>query len=392
MIYLVNRNAASRVECLHALVKHIARDPRLSGGFRTSQEIKVQDSGPRITECCSLLVIDHALNLKYCPYKQNALDLGVCHLTNSVMDDSTKSKESSNSLNSLVALGLLERDGNDRLVLTSAGIAFAGASVGDDVFTSVLYEGVTNYGPAVGLLAQLVNNPKLLTNSANAIVGYPNSAQRVIVDGRVFELPVGSKKDSNTRTRSVLLKWLVASGCLEPVAEVPGQGGPASKYRDYLNAKDRPVGAFRLTSSAQKLFSVGKPHVERPLDFLNSLKGLSLRERRQKVARDAALKYAGIVRNRRALIALLFDKASRNTTGITSQYVLDVMRSNPESFFVENDQSLRVVESEVEYAFAVGTPFVRDSDGRMIPLTTINTSRLLSTADTDSLELLKACL
>ena len=391
MIYLVNRNAASRVECLHALVKHISADPRLSNGFRTTQEIKVQESGPRVTDCCSLLVVDHALGIKYCPYKQNALDRGVCQLTNSAVEDSTKSKESSNSHNSLVALGLLTNTSTGRWVLTRAGNSFAGAAVGDDVFTQILFDGVVNYGPAIGLLAQMINSPQVLENPSKAIIGYPNSTQRVSVGSHVLELPIGSRDDSNTRTRSVLLKWLVAAGCLEPTAEVSERGGPAIRYREYLNAPERRGRKFRLTSRSKNLF-FAKPHVDRPLDYLNSLKTLSLRERGQESIRDAALKYASIVRNRRSLIALLLDRASRSNSVLTNQEIVAAMRSAPESFFIEGDQSLRVIISEIDFAFAVGIPFLRNSNGDMIPQTTINTTRLLSTADNESRMVLESYL
>lgn len=391
MIYLVNRNAASRVECLHALVKHISADPRLSDGFRTTQEIKVQEFGPRITDCCSLLVVDHALGIKYCPYKQNALDRGVCQLTNSAVEDSTKSKESSNSLNSLAALGFLTKGSTGQWVLTRAGTRFASAAVGDDMFTQLLFDGVVNYGPAIGLLAQMINSPQILENPSKAIIGYPNSTQRVSFGSHVLELPIGSRDDSNTRTRSVLLKWLVAAGCLEPTAEVQGLGGPAARYREYLNAPERRGRKFRLTAMSKNLLSA-KPQVDRPLDFLNSLKTLSLRERGQGSVRDAALKYASIVRNRRSLIALLLDSASRSDNVLTVKQVLAAMRSAPEKFFIEGDQSVRIIIGEIDYAFAVGIPFLRDSNGDMIPQTTINTSCLLSTADDESRIVLESYL
>lgn len=391
MIYLVNRNAASRVECLHALVKHISADPRLSDGFRTTQEIKVQEFGLRITDCCSLLVVDHALGIKYCPYKQNALDRGVCQLTNSAVEDSTKSKESSNSLNSLAALGFLTKGSTGQWVLTRAGTRFASAAVGDDMFTQLLFDGVVNYGPAIGLLAQMINSPQILENPSKAIIGYPNSTQRVSFGSHVLELPIGSRDDSNTRTRSVLLKWLVAAGCLEPTAEVQGLGGPAARYREYLNAPERRGRKFRLTAMSKNLLSA-KPQVDRPLDFLNSLKTLSLRERGQGSVRDAALKYASIVRNRRSLIALLLDRASRSDNVLTVKQVLAAMRSAPEKFFIEGDQSVRVIIGEIDYAFAVGIPFLRNSNGDMIPQTTINTSCLLSTADDESRIVLESYL
>lgn len=391
MIYLVNRNAASRVECLHALVKHISADPRLSEGFQTTQEIKVQESGPRITDCCSLLVVDKALRISYCPYKQNPLDLGVCHLTNSSVEDSTKSKESSNTLNSLVALGLLARDSTGQFVLTPAGYGFSQCAVGDDDFTRILFDGVANYGPAIGLLAQLINSPEILENPSRAIVGYPNTSQRVKVGSRILELPIGSRDDSNTRTRSVLLKWLVAAGCLEPTGEVAASGGPASKYREYLNAPERRGRKFRLTTTAQQLFS-RKPNVKRPLDYVNSLKTLSLRERGQADVRDAALRYAQIVRNRRTLIALLLDKASRSGVQLKSDEVLAAMQLHPEGFFIEGDQSMRVIVGEIDFAFTVGIPFIRDSKGFMTPQTTIDTVGLLSTADDESRKTLSSFL
>jgi hypothetical protein len=189
----------------------------------------------------------------------------------------------------------------------------------------------------------------------------------------------------------VLLKWLVAAGCLEPTAENPEPGGPAARYREYLNAPERRGRKFRLTSMSKNLLSA-KPHVDRPLDYLNSLKTLSLRERGQESVRDAALKYASIVRNRRSLIALLFDRASRSDNVLTFEEILEAMRSAPEKFFIEGDQSLRIIISETDFAFAVGIPFLSDSNGDMIPQTTINTTRLLSTADDESRTVLESYL
>jgi hypothetical protein len=382
---LVNRNAASRIECLHALVKHIDADPRLTNGFQSTSDVKVQAAGHQITQVCSLLIVDKALGRSYCPYKENPLSKEVCQLTNSADKDSTKSKESSNSVNSLEALGFLTRSSAALMELTDSGRRLSSAMVGSKEFTQLVRTGVLNYGPAFGLLFQLVNNERLLETPSRAFIGYPQTKERVQVAGRPILLPVGSQQDSNNRTRTTLLRWLVAAGCLVPLGTKETGKEPAVEFRSFLNSPRRVVAKFGLTAVGRTAVE-SCPKVLAPLDYVNTLKRLSLRELGQKEQRKALLRCADIVRNRRTAIALMMSNAAERGTSVSIDEILEAFKSNLDLFGIQGKVDRSVVESEVSVAFSVGVPFSRAKNGEMSPRATIDKFVLLSTATDQFME------
>jgi hypothetical protein len=66
-------------------------------------EIKFDVNSTNIHSFCDYLTKKEGLGINHCPYKK-ALDKSACSLTNSIQADSTKSKEVSNTINSLSRL------------------------------------------------------------------------------------------------------------------------------------------------------------------------------------------------------------------------------------------------------------------------------------------------
>lgn len=370
---------------MHALVRHIDADSRLTSGFRSTSDVKVQASGHLITHVCSQLIVDNALGRTYCPFKTNPLDKGICYLTNSSESDTTKSKESSNSVNSLEALGFLEKSSDGMFVLSSTGRQFSSVSVGSREFTQLVRNGVTNYGPAFGFLAQLVNNKAMLSTPSRVILGYPPTIERVVVGGKSLLLPVGSKKDSNSRTRTTLLRWLVAGGCLVPLGSKATGREPVIEYRSLLNSSTIPRAKFAVTDVGMAAVE-NCPKVRAPLDYENTLKKLTLRELGQQEQRKALLRCADIVRNRRAAIALMMSNAAERGTSVSIDEILEAFKSNLDLFGIQGKVDRSVVESEVSVAFSVGVPFSRAKNGEMTPRATIDKFVLLSTATDQFME------
>ena len=128
MAYLINRNPAARFECLYSIVKYI------NAAFRTQvfslSDVKYNKNNDNVHNYCSLLV-NSGLGIFYCPYLQNPLSEAGCNMTNGVNSDSTKSKEASNTINALHALGFVSRKRRD-ITLTDLGKQFAAAQYDTD--------------------------------------------------------------------------------------------------------------------------------------------------------------------------------------------------------------------------------------------------------------------
>lgn len=377
MAYLLNRNPAARIECLHALVKFIYSKFGSYTEF-SLRSVKFKREEQNIHEFCSLLV-DSPLDTKYCPYKQNPLDDAGCALTNGVNEDSTKSKEVSNTINALHALGFVNR--NDRKVkITPFGIKFSNSEYGSKEMQDIIKQAVLNYGPIVGVLKQIIDiaDSKGYFNSANIQVGYPNTKEIVSYNHCNVTLSSGSQKDSNTRTRSCLLAWLTTAGFIKPkdLESIPKEKYPHSFYKDFLNQSHRGDRLYQL---------IEKPVfdnfiTQRPLDYSNLTKlTAALRENNQDVVREATLKYEPKINNRRFALLYILNKAFQKGTTVLFDNILTFFHLHYDSFVITDDNLSSVVQNELEIANMAGIPFdTINNDGQIFikPLTGINIDEL----------------
>lgn len=146
MAYLINRNPAARFDCLYSLVNLINAKYGCSKSFSLN-DVKYNPDVDNVHNYCKLLqVSDFGVN--YCPYLQNPLSDAGCNMTNGIKLDSTKSKEVSNTVNALHALGFVKR--SDRSVkLTQSGLAFAEESYGTQKMQDIISAAIVNFGPVV---------------------------------------------------------------------------------------------------------------------------------------------------------------------------------------------------------------------------------------------------
>ena len=121
MAFLINRTAAARIECLHALAQLIKS--KFGQENFALKDIKFDRSSENIHQYCSLLKNSDLMGA-YCRFKDNPLDDAGCAITNGANSDTTKSKEVSNTINAMHALGFVERKGRS-MKLTQEGVVYA---------------------------------------------------------------------------------------------------------------------------------------------------------------------------------------------------------------------------------------------------------------------------
>ena len=109
MAYLINRNAPSRIECLHSLIKFLYKNYK-NTSFRLDDCMFSRDED-NIHNYCSL--IEKTVLGYKCPYKESPLSDAGCYITNGKLEDTTKKKEVSNTINALHGMGFLIRKDHD---------------------------------------------------------------------------------------------------------------------------------------------------------------------------------------------------------------------------------------------------------------------------------------
>ncbi|MDC1357726.1 hypothetical protein N8310_09085, partial [Pseudomonadota bacterium] len=276
MAYLINRNPPARAQCLHAMCQFVSK--KLNKNNFSMNEIKFNSDEINIHEFCTLLKKDEDLGIKYCPYKSNPLSKSGCGLTNGVSEDTTKSKEVSNTVNAMHSIGLFERR-NKQTRITELGITFSKTKIYSQEYFSTFREGVLKSGLMIGLLGQLylMKSKKFQTNNLN--IGYPNNSQEVIEhDNERVLISSGSEKDSNTRTKSCLLSWGIISNFFLPEKLVNRSINDINEYiiSSNRNEKNFEISNFPYFIFKKIFFS------EKPLDYKNLTKNTgALRENNQ---------------------------------------------------------------------------------------------------------------
>lgn len=353
MAFLINRTAAARIECLHALAQLIVEKFGTYEKTFNLKDVKFDRNAINIHQFCTLLKEDELVG-KYCRFKENPLDDAGCSITNGVLSDTTKSKEISNTINAMHALGFVERVGR-KVKITTFGIRFAKAEYGTADMQAIIKKAVLNYGPIVGVMYGLSRyNPGDKFNVSEINVGYPSPTEFVEYNGSMVELSAGSTQDSNTRTKSCILAWLTQGGYIKPVHIKPSDSPyPHIAYRDYINSGHRMGQVYEIIEFPNTDIT------DRPLNYDNLTKmNFCLREHGQSVVREATMHYETKIKNRRFAILYLLNLAFQNNTFVAFSDIIDVLKEDKAKFIVSEDNLEETISTEIEIAFMAGIPYI----------------------------------
>lgn len=375
MAFLINRTAAARIECLHALAQLIVAKFGSYGKSFNLKDVKFDRDGENIHSFCTLLREDDIAG-HYCRFKENPLDEAGCSITNGVLSDSTKSKEVSNTINAMHALGFVEREGR-KVRITSFGIKFSVTKYDSEEMHRIIQKAVQNYGPIVGVLSWLQKyykiGDKFKTNDIK--VGYPEPKEYVEHNGERVLLSAGSTQDTNTRTRSCILAWLTSAGFIKPASVRPSNSPyPQIAYRDYINKEHRMEQIYEIVEFPSVEIT------EHPLNYDNLTKmNFCLRENGMMCVREATRYYEDIIKNRRFAILYLLNMAYENNTTIAVDDIIEIMRTYPNLFVVSDYDLEDTINTEIEIAFMAGIPYVlriTDGQNRLQPIKGLNIKEL----------------
>lgn len=354
MAFLINRTAAARIECLHALAQLIVEKFGINGRTFNLKDVKFDRGTVNIHRYCTLLNEDELIG-KYCRFKENPLDNAGCSITNGIQSDTTKSKEVSNTINAMHALGFVERVGR-KVRITSLGVRFAKTEYGTADMQAIIKKAVLNYGPVVGVMYGLSGyNPGDKFNVSEINVGYPSPIEFVEYNGSLVELSVGSTQDSNTRTKSCILAWLTQGGYIKPVHFKPTDSPfPHIAYRDYINSEHRMGQMYEIVEFPNTEIT------DKPLNYDNLTKmNFCLRENGQSVVREATMYYETKIKNRRFAILFLLNLAFQNDTAVALNDIINVLKEDKDKFIVSEDDLVETISAEIEIAFMAGIPYVK---------------------------------
>lgn len=375
MAFLINRTAAARIECLHALAQLIvAKFGTYATQFKL-KDVKFDRESVNIHSFCTLLRQDDIVG-SFCRFKENPLDDAGCSITNGILSDSTKSKEVSNTINAMHALGFVERDGR-KVMITSFGVRFAKAKYGTEEMQEIISKAVLKYGPIVGVLTRLKSQYKVgdQFNSNEIEIGYPTTNEIVEYNGSTVELSTGSTTDSITRSRSCALAWLTTAGYIKPANIKPAKSQWAHiAFRDYINREHRMEQIYEIVKFP--IFDA----TEIPLSYNNLTKlNSALRENGQSLVREATMMFEERIKNRRFAILYLLNLAFDNDAEISIDDIMSVMRSKPSTYIVSDDNLEETINNEIEIAYMAGIPYsihYRGTTCYLHPLKGLNVAEL----------------
>jgi hypothetical protein len=378
MAYLVNRVAAARIECLHSFVKFIYQT--IGTSSFSLNDVKFKNNEINIHKFCSMLKIS-SLKIKYCPFKKNICNKSGCYLTNSDKEDSTKSKEVSNTINALHALGFVERKEHD-IKLTSFGIEFAKTKYGTDKMQNIIVKAVLKYGPIVGVLKQIFDyakNNQFDTNNIN--VGYPITEEIISFNDKKVKISTGSRGDSNTRTKSCILAWLTTAGFIKPNSQI-GLKKYELAHKVYRNFLNQPLrNDKKYTIIELPAFLNGDPFItEKPLNYSNLTKDNSaLRENNMAEIREATLELEPKINNRRLAIIYFLNKAYKQNKLLKLSFIIDFFKANHDLFVITSKSLIDTVREELKIANMAGIPFIIEELDEIYlkPMTEINLKELI---------------
>lgn len=351
MAFLINRTAAARIECLHALAQLILS--KFGQNTFTLNDVKFDRTTENIHKYCTLLQYNDVIGT-LCRFKDNPLDEAGCAITNGVTSDSTKSKEVSNTINALNALDFAHRSGRF-IRLTNSGVVFAQTDYLSPGMTDIIRNAVLNYGPITGIITSLSSRYKVgdRFSTSDISVGYPNTDEFVEYNGHTIRISSGSRQDSNTRTKSCLLAWLVTAGYIKPVnIQIDNNVHTHLAFSAYINSAHRNAKKYEILELPEIIST------HKPLDYKNLTKlNRGLRERGMADIREATMLYESIINNRRFAIIYLLNKAHDTNQLLRFSDIIRLFRKYPQNFIISDNDLDSVVQTEIAIAHMAGIPY-----------------------------------
>ena len=388
MAFLTNRVAPARFMCLHALCQLINANFSTASKF-TMNEIKYNPPLSDIREYCKLLQYNANLKIKFCPYKRSSLDASGCFLTNGLVHDTTKSKEVSNTVNALYALGLILRDNDNDLCLTNEGKKFAETEFDTPEMLEIIRQSILNYGLMVGFLGRLFLAKTTSFKTTDYHIGYPDTNEVVLVGGESVRISSGSQQDSCTRSKSCILAWAMAAGYIWPT-ELLSKYDPQKPHitsLDYINGRSRNLQNYTIMEPPSSIIG-SKFITAKPLDYNNLTKNIgALRENNQKNTRETTLLYEPKIKNRRLAILLSLHKAFVNSSPLDPEALVKYLAQYPEKFIIDKSSFKNIMYKELDIAFSAGIPY-RVTNNKLVPLTDLNIDELTKNAPADVLSII----
>ncbi|MBP8994176.1 MAG: hypothetical protein KBG30_10270 [Bacteroidales bacterium] len=388
MAYLINRNPPARLHCLHALCKLINSKYGTAQSFRMS-DIKYDSESINIHSFCELLIENNAVNIKYCRYKENPFNTSGCSLTNGILDDTTKSKEVSNTVNSLHALGFLERSGNS-LLLTKSGCEFSNTDFNSSIMLNIIRSAVLKYGLFIGVLYQIHCLGKDIFDTSEINVGYPKANEKLLYNGSFVTISSGSEDDSNTRTKSCILAWATTAGFIYPTPLIGDldTSNPHISSSDYILRSSRNLRKYKVLEIPKDIFS-GEFITEKPFDYKNLTKNIgALRENNQQSIRELTLQVEPKIQNRRFAVLYILNKAFNQKKEVSLKTLVSFMLEHEDYFVIEKEKMYQTMCEEINIATISGLLFEIKENDIIHPLTGINIIELSMNAPSQLVNIL----
>lgn len=390
MTYLINRSSSAKIDCLHSILRFLSNMFDVGETFSLN-DAKYDAESYNVHSVCPLLC-RAAMGYEYCPFLDNPMDEAGCLLTHQKEGDTTKSKQVSEAINALHALGLVTRTGRE-IAITEAGQQFAASEFGTERYQELLEKAVLSYGPCIGILKQICDLTEIdgEFQTGDIVVGYPNTSEVYIYNGSSVVISSGSQRDSNTRTRSCLLTWLTAAGYIRPahLSAIDQGRFPHEFYRDYINSSVHNASSYYLLKTPA-FFGDDSFYVRRPLSFANQTKLIgALRERGMDAIREATMACQERLKNRRFAIVYLLNQAKKQNKGVSIAALMEFMLENAAHFVISTANFERVLYQELDIANMTGIPFIMDETRTMYPLTLVDDNELEEGAPMTIIELLR---
>ncbi|WP_297515322.1 hypothetical protein [Flavobacterium sp.] len=352
-------------------------------------DIKYDSESINIHSFCDLLIENNAVNIRYCRYKENPFNTSGCSLTNGISDDTTKSKEVSNTVNSLHALGFLKRSGNN-LLLTENGCDFSNTDFNSTEMLDIIRKAVLKYGLFIGVLYQIHCLGKDTFDTSEINVGYPKANEKLLYNGSYVTISSGSEDDSNTRTKSCILAWATTAGFIYPIPLLGdlNTNNPHISSSDYILQSSRNLRKYKVLEIPNKIFS-GEFITEKPFDYKNLTKNIgALRENNQQSIRELTMQVEPKIQNRRFAVLYILNKAFNQQTSISLNTLVSFMLHHEAYFVIEKERMYHTMCEEINIAIISGLLFeIKESD-IIHPLTGVNINELSLNAPNELVNIL----
>lgn len=373
MSFLINRTPTGRIISLLAEIKYLKA---LFGAenFSLSQMKFNHDLETNQLHFFPLAKRHEKIGL-YDPYLENPLSRAGFHLTQSVQYDSQKSKSVSECMNALEALGWADRVDSGQNKLTTIGLEVADLEYTDKEFFDILRKSLLGYGPFLGFLYKChsvrLSNRSGVVKKSDIEIGYTNTNETYLDNGRRVPLSVGSQKDSIVRTRGALFAWALTAGFLWP-EDV--EKGSSKNWQinalELIKNKKWSWGKFKILIPVN--FFDTKHFVNEPLEYRAMTKSTkALRERGQSEIRRVSMMCENKVSNRRFAIVYCLSLCSLMDKKLDYPKLIIELLKHEDYFVVNKREFISIMEKEKDIAIVSGIPF-RQAGQFLIPLSKIN--------------------